>query len=257
MNTLRVLYHLALADFFERTRRYSFLLTLAAVIAMGVLVNNGKLFLVLVPGDMNPLSPSYRGEFNSAWIGTMTVMVTNLFLSLFGFYLVSDCIKRDIRTGVGQIIATTPVSRAAYLVGKWISNFMVLAVLVLILAVAAAVMVLLKHEAALDLGALLMPFLAVALPCMALIAAIAVVFETVPWLRGAVGNALYFFLWIFSLSSLMFLMLLGMELPILKDPYGLNVFLGSLQAAASAAFPNDAIGAMSIGNYAYTFKVFP
>jgi len=33
---------------------------------------------------------------------------------LIGFYLVSDCIQRDIRTGVGQIIATTPVSRAAY-----------------------------------------------------------------------------------------------------------------------------------------------
>ena len=127
----------------------------------------------------------------------MTVLVTNTFLGLFGFYLVSDCIKRDIRTGVGQIIATTPVSRATYLIGKWISNCLVLSVLVLILAAAAAIMVLLKGEAALDLGALLMPFLAVALPYMALIAALAVVFETVPWLRGAVGNVVYFFLWIF------------------------------------------------------------
>ena len=135
MNTMRVLYHLALADFYERTRRYRFLLTLAAVIYLGVLVNNGTLFLSLAPS--NPLDPNafaYRGEFNSAWIGTMTVLVTNSFLGLFGFYLVSDCIKRDIRTGVGQIIATTPVSRAAYLVGKWISNCLVLFVLVLAIA---------------------------------------------------------------------------------------------------------------------------
>jgi hypothetical protein len=256
MNTLRVLYHLALADFYERARRYRFLLTLAAIIYMGVLVNNGTLFLSLAPGDLNPLSPGYRGEFNSAWIGTMTVLVTNTFLGLFGFYLVNDCIERDIRTGVGQIIATTPVSRATYLVGKWISNCVVLFVLELILAAAAAVMVLLKHEAALDLGALLMPFLAVALPYMALIAALAVMFETVPWLRGAVGNALYFFLWIFSLSSLMFLMLGGMELPFLKDPIGLNVFRASLHAAASAAFPNDTIGVMGIGNFTYMLKVF-
>ena len=122
MNALRLLYHLALADFYERARRYSFLLILAAVIYMGVLVNNGTLFLSLGSIDPNLLSSSYRGEFNSAWIGTMTVLVTNIFLGLFSFYLVNDCIERDIRTGVGQIIATTPVSRAAYLIGKWISN---------------------------------------------------------------------------------------------------------------------------------------
>jgi len=168
MKTLRVLYHVALADFYERARRYRFLLTLAAVICMGVLVNNGTLSLTLSPG--------YRGEFNSAWIGTMTVLVTNTFLGLFGFYLVSDCIQRDIRTGVGQIIATTPVRRATYLVGKWISNCMVLFVLVLILAAAALIMVLFQSETALDLGALLLPFLAVALPYMALTAALAVGF---------------------------------------------------------------------------------
>ncbi len=257
MNTLRALYHLALADFYERARRYRFLLILGAVIYLGVLVNNGTLLISLNPGDLNPLSLGYRGEFNSAWIGTMTVVVTSTFLCLFGFYLVSDCVERDSRTGVGQIIATTPVRRATYLVGKWISNFVVLCVLELILAAAAVVMVLIKREAPLELGALLMPFLAVALPCMALIAALAVMFETVPWLRGAVGNVLWFFLWIFSLSALAFLMLGGIALPFLKDPIGINVFNASLQEAASAAYPNDAIGVMGIGNLGYGLKVFP
>jgi hypothetical protein len=213
MNTLRVLYHLALADFYERARRFSFLLILAAVIAMGVLVNNGTLIIYLRSGDLNPLSPNFRGVFNSAWIGTMTVLLVNFYLSLFGFYLVKDCIERDIRTGVGQIIATTPVRRATYLFGKWISNCLVLFVLVVILAAAAAIMVLLKREAVLELGALLMPFLAVALPCMAVTAAIAVVFETVPWLRGALGNAVYFSLWIFIS---IYWSLGGMDLPLIK-----------------------------------------
>jgi len=66
----------------------------------------------------------------------------------------------------------------------------------------------------------------------------------------------YFFLWIFSLSSLMLLMVGGMELPFLKDPIGLNVFSASLHAGASAAFPDDTIGVMSIGNYTYILKVF-
>jgi hypothetical protein len=254
MNTLRVLYHLALADFYERARHYSFLLTLAAVIFMGMLVNNGSLFLSLGSIDPNLLSSSYRGEFNSPWIGTMTVLVLNNFLGLFGFYLVSDCIKRDIRTGVGQIIATTPISRAAYLIGKWISNCLVLYVLVLILAVAATIMVLLQGKAALDLEALLMPFLAVGLPFMTMIAALAVVFETVPWLRGAVGNAVYFFLWMAvvvpSVNG-------GMRLPLLKDPLGVDVFRASLYAGANAAFPNEMIGSMGIAGFVDTqYKVF-
>jgi ABC-type transport system involved in multi-copper enzyme maturation permease subunit len=279
MNTLRVLYHLALADFYERARRYRFLLTLAAVIYMGVLVNNGTVFFYLTSGDLNSLA-FFRGEFNSAWIGTMTVLVTNSFLGLFGFYLVSDCIERDIRTGVGQIIATTPVRRATYLIGKWISNFLVLTVMELIMAVAAAVMVLLKREAVLDLGALLMPFLAVALPYMALIAALAVVFETIPWLRGALGNALYFFLWLFLIMAVLAGGMLQavlngsmgaganvsdlstktgvmMELPTLKDPMGFNIFRESLFAGALAAYPNEPVHSMGVqAGPAHQYRVF-
>src|SRR4030042_5922925 len=221
MKTLRILYHLALADFYERARRFSFLLTLAAVIFMGVLVNNDSIFFCLRSIDPNLAAFSYHGELNSAWIGTMTVLVLNLLLGLFGFYLVSDCIKRDIRTGVGQIIATTPVSRAEYLIGKWIRNCLVLYVLVLILAVAAAIMVLLQGKAALDLSALLLPFLAVALPFMTLVAALAVVFDSVPWLRGTVGNAVYFGLWM----AVVFPSVKGgLSLPLLKANRGDEAF---------------------------------
>jgi hypothetical protein len=269
MNTLRVIFNLALADFYERTRRYRFLLVLAAVIYMGVLVNNGTVYFYVVPADLNSIG--FRGEFNSAWIGTMTVLVTNSFLGLFGFFLVNDCIERDIRTGVGQIIATTPVRRITYLVGKWISNFAVLFVLELIMAAAATVMVLLKRESSLDLGALLMPFVSVALPFMALIAALAVVFETVPWLRGAFGNAIYFFLWLF----LIIVVLAGgvvtgainealgsnanasalavntnaepkVEILVLKDPMGFHVFQESLFEGVHAAFPNDPVSYMGV-----------
>jgi ABC-type transport system involved in multi-copper enzyme maturation permease subunit len=247
MNTPRVLYHLALADIFERTRRYSFLLILAAVIYLGILVNNGALAIDLGPVKTSQPPVRYSGELNSAWIGTMTVMVINTFLGLLGFYLVGGCIKRDIHTGVGQIIATTPIRRATYLVGKWISNFAVLSALVLIMAAAAVIMVLLKQKAALDPGALLMPFLAVALPNMALTAALAVVFETVPWLRGAVGNVIYFFLWMFaSIGGA----LAGAGISILNDPIGQTIFSASIHASAVAAFPTESIGThLSVGYY--------
>jgi hypothetical protein len=253
MNTLHVVYHLARADFLERARRSSFLLILAAAVLIGVLVNNGTLLVDMGSPESTRLMIRYRGEFSSAWIGMMTVLVTNLFLGVIGFYLVSDCIRRDIRTGVGQIIATTPVRRSAYLAGKWISNFAVFLVLELILAAAAVVMVLLRSRTALDPGALLMPFLAVALPNMALTAALAVFFETVPWLRGAIGNVVYFFMWMFS-----FWFVSGMALPSFQDPMGYNIFSSSLTAAARAAFPNETFAGISVGGApGFTYKVFP
>ena len=253
MNTLRIIYHLARADFYERARRSSFLLILAAAIVIGFLVNNGTLKVDLGTPESTRLLIRYQGEPSSAWIGMMTVLVTNLFLGVFGFYLVSDCVKRDIRTGVGQIIATTPVRRAAYLLGKWISNLAVLLVLELILAAAAVVMVLLRSETALDPLALLTPFIAVALPTMALIAGLAVFFETVPWLRGAIGNVVYFVLLMCSISFAS-----GRVLPSYPDPMGYNIFSASLTAAARAAFPSEAFRGISVGGApGFTNKLFP
>jgi hypothetical protein len=245
MKTLRILYYMAISDFYQRARSYRFLLILASVIGMGVLVNNGTLLVHLMPKDSSLYnSLSYRGEYNSAWVGAMTVLVVNTFLGFLGFYLVKDCIERDIRTRVGQIIATTPVSRAAYLIGKWISNCLVLYVMVLILAVAAVIMVLLRGEASLDLGALLMPFLAFTLPLMTLIAALAVVFETVPWLRGVMGNVVYFFVGILLIT---FLAVWGKNLPLRMDPLGMDILSASITEGAQAAFPNETANGISIG----------
>jgi len=45
----------------------------------------------------------------------------------------------------------------------------------------------------LEPGKLLGPFIWVALPAMAMTAAVAMLFETIPLLRGGVGNVAYFF----------------------------------------------------------------
>src|SRR5208283_4882953 len=50
------------------------------------------------------------------------------------------------------------------------------------------------------LWALLSPFFFLALPAMAVVSALAVTFETIPFLRAGLGNVLYFFLWIAMLS---------------------------------------------------------
>ena len=193
MNRGRVLYHLVKADFLQRVRSYSFLLTLAFAVYLGYAAYSGKIMLRL---------DDYRGIYNSAWLGGLMGIVASCFLSLVGFYVVKNSVYRDEKTRVGQILASTPMSKSFYTIAKTISNFAVLAAMVMIMGLAAICMQLLRAEdSQLNLWALLAPLLLFALPAMAFTAALALLFETVPVLRGGVGNVAYVFVWVALLAG--------------------------------------------------------
>jgi hypothetical protein len=183
----RVLYHLVRADFLERVRRYNFLVTLAFAVYLGYCCVTGKIVVRL---------DEYRGIFNSAWVGSLIALVSTTFLSLIGFYVVKGSIQRDQETRVGQILATTPMTKSFYTVAKMISNFAVLASMVAVMAVAAVAMQGLKAEDPhIHLWPLLSPLFLFALPAVAFSGALAILFETIPGLRGGLGNVVYFFAW--------------------------------------------------------------
>jgi hypothetical protein len=187
----RALYHMVRADFLERVRRYSFLLTLAFSVYLGYAVYSGQMVLQL---------DKYRGVDNSAWLGSVIGLVGSVWLSLVGFYVVKNAIQRDRQTRVGQILATTPISKGFYTLSKTLSNFAVLAMMIFVLAFAALGIQLFHRSGQfIDLFALLSPVLLFGLSAVAVTAALAVLFESLPILRGGVGNILYFFVWIFLL----------------------------------------------------------
>jgi hypothetical protein len=191
-STMRILYQMARADFLERVRRYSFLVTLLMAMYFGYLAASGRIMLQV--GNM-------RGVYNSAWIGALMSLVASTFLSLAGFYAVKNTIERDRSTRVGEILAATPISKLLYMTGKWLSNFMVLGVMIAILAISGLAMQFWQGEDAhVELWNLLSPFLLLALPAMAVTAALAVAFETIPGLRGGFGNVAYFFVWVVGLA---------------------------------------------------------
>ena len=124
------------------------------------------------------------------------LIVSSRYLSLIGFYIVKNTIQRDEETRVGQILATTPMTKNFYTVAKMLSNFAVLASMIAVMAMSGVLMQWLKAEDPhVHLWALLSPFLLIALPAMAFTGALAVLFETVPGLRGGIGNVIYFFVW--------------------------------------------------------------
>jgi hypothetical protein len=221
----RVLYYLARADFLERARRYSFLVTLGFALYFGYLAAVGK--IVLQVGHS-------RGVLNSAWIGALMALIATTFLSLFGFYFIKNTIERDRDTRVGQILASTPMTKPLYVVGKTLSNFAVLASMVLILAVSGIGMQFWRGEDPhIELWKLLAPFLLLALPAMAVVAAVAVVFETIPWLRGGFGNVVYFFVWTAGLALPVAFQMNGTFH--LSDWPGLSLIWESMRAAAHAS----------------------
>jgi hypothetical protein len=220
VKTIYVLYHMARADFLERVRRYSFLLTLgvAALLASGVY--RGQIVLTL---------GRYCGAPNSAWFGAFLAIVATTFLSVVGFYIVKNAVQRDVETRVGSILAATPLSRFVYTLGKTVSNFAVLAAMVLVLASGATVLQLVRGGGGIDWWQMLSPFLLVAIPAMASIAALAVLFEIVPGLRGGLGNVLYFFCFTGLLAT-------SFELKKL-DFTGVNVYMESMSAVVRRLDP--------------------
>ncbi len=222
MSVPRVLYHMARADFLERVRRYSFLLTLAGALYLAYGVATEKVRIIVGNG--------YRGVYNSAWIGMLMTVSCATFLSLVGFYIVKNSLQRDTDTRVGRILAATPMRKAIYTLAKALSNFAVLACMVLVLMLAALAMQFMLPEARpISLWQLWAPFLFVALPAMFVTASLAILFETLPILRGGVGNVLYFFLWTAGLA-------LGAEAGV-DDPNGLQLLYRSTRAALTAANP--------------------
>ena len=221
MKTARALYHMAKADFLERVRRYSFLLTLgfAGLLASGVY--RGDIVLVL---------GKYRGAPNSSWFGAFLAIVATTFLSIVGFYIVKNSIERDEQTHVGRILAATPLSRFAYTGGKTISNFVVLASMVVVLGVGAALLQHLQGREAIKWWQLISPFLLIALPAMATVAALAVLAETIPGLRGGLGNVVYFFFW----NALVLTAFTGSAL----DFTGLGLYMRSMGAVLRQIDPS-------------------
>jgi hypothetical protein len=221
MNVPHVLYHMVRADFLERVRRYSFLVTLAAALYLAYGVGTEKIWI--------KVGNNYRGVYNSAWIGMLMCATCSTYLSLAGFYIVKNSIQRDADTRVGRILAATPMRKDFYTFAKTLSNFAVLACMVAVLMLAAVVMQLMRAEAhSFSLWKLWARFIFLALPAMLVTASVAVLFETLPGLRGGFGNVVYFFAWTAALA----LGITGFD-----DPVGLQLFYSSTRRALDAIDP--------------------
>lgn len=231
----RVLGAIALADFRERVRRPAFaaVLLATAALAYAAAPPASATYSVISAGG-------YRGIYDGGYLGTVLALMGGLWLSFAGFYVVKNAVSRDGATGVGQVLAATPMRRAAYTLGKFASNLLVLLALAAVLALMAPLMQLLRGESGEPQPvATFLPFLLFPLPMLALTAAAAVAFETLGPLRGGFGNVVWFFGWMAVVG-------LAATSPTL-DPLGFRAVSDAMRGDLLAQHPDVPDATLSAG----------
>ncbi len=219
----------------QEIRRYTFLLIMGITLFLGY---------ALIPAASDGYEVFYikgvRGIYNSYWLGAMVAMLSTMLLWLFGFYMLRSKISEDQRLKMGQIIASTPIRNLQYISSRAFSNFCVFMIIELVLVVAFMGMQLLRGEDLhINLAAYFLPLLFVSIPSLLLLSAFTVLFDVFPGLKGAVGNVLFFVIWIFlSVMSIS-------NSNSLWDVFGINAIQTDMTKEAAAHF--DFISANEVG----------
>ena len=182
-------YRIIISDYKQRTRSYAFLITLAISLyfAYAFLPAANAAYTTVRIGN-------YIGIQNSAWIGYVTAMMTSVFLAMIGFYLVNSGIKKDVDTGVGEIVATTPISNFNYLLAKAGSNFLVLlSITGCVFAMSIALFFIRSAGYPFQLTQFILPYLLITIPTICFVAALAVAGEVFLYRYTILMNISYFF----------------------------------------------------------------
>ena len=138
-----------------------------------------------------------RGIYNSAWLGSIAAMLPVILLWLPGFYLLRSQISEDARLKIGQSIASSPVRKIQYIGSKFLSNFAVLLSFALLFTLAVILMQIFRNESmSIEPQHYVVPFVLITIPHLLVLAALTVLFDVIPALKGVFGNIILFVIWI-------------------------------------------------------------
>ena len=140
--------------------------------------------------------------YTSAYVGFALSILSGVILAMGGFYLVAGSVRRDRERGIGAILAATPLSKPAYLGGKFAAHLAYLFLLDLMALGAGAAAFVYYGTGGFDPIAFAGPFLVLTVPALVAVAALAVFFDVTPGLRGRGGLVLWFFVFLFGLVKL-------------------------------------------------------
>lgn len=229
IGNLSTIWAIALADFRERSRRYSFwvFLVLIAYATYLFIPASGAPYTTVRFGD-------YRGLYNSAWVSSQVTLMTVVILSLVGFYFIKGAVNRERRLKTHELLASSPINNLTYLAGKFGGNVMVLLSMIITLALTSAILQFARNEdRTFRIFDLLAPYVLIIAPVMIFIAALAILFDCVKFLRGGIGNVIFYCFWVFAIVTG------GMnnkQVTPLLDFFGISYLWNQMMDGCSAAF---------------------
>jgi hypothetical protein len=147
------------------------------------------------------VSDDARVAYTSSCLAMGSAALTGLFFGLAGFYLARGRMSEDARSGIGAVLAATPVASGIILLGRWLGNVAYLCSLLLIFLATMLVLHLLRGEGPIQLTIYLQTYALVLLPLVFFTASMVLLFEAWPGLMGKGGDVLYFFIWATQLSA--------------------------------------------------------
>lgn len=172
--------------------------TLVAVLALIVLT-----WLMVgdpAKGDAMIVSDGARVAYTSTSLAMGSGALTGLFFGLAGFYLARGRMGEDVRSGIGAVLAATPLTSAWFLLGRWLGNVAYLCGLLLIFLATMLVLHVLRGDGPLQPTIYLQTYALVLLPLVFFTASMVLLFDAWPPLMGKGGDVLYFLVWVAQLS---------------------------------------------------------
>ena len=146
------------------------------------------------------VSDDARVAYTSTCLAMGSAALTGLFFGLAGFYLARGRMGEDLRSGVGAVLAATPVHSSVLLLGRWLGNVAYLCGLLCIFLATMLVLHLLRGDGPIQLTIYLQTYALVLLPLVFFTASMVLLFDAWPPLMGKGGDVLYFFVWAAQLS---------------------------------------------------------
>lgn len=224
------------AELLQRLRAPATLVALLAILAGSSLLlpRDGRLSSISWTGlDGRPRAP----VFDSTYAAWGSAVLCAVFLVMAAFYLVTGSLRRDRQSGLGVILAATPLSNGAFLAGRGLAHAAYLGTLCL-LAVGVTLLRFLWFGAGplrpLDF---VLSFLLFTAPGVLFVSMLTLLWEVTPGLRGRAGLVAWFF------AGSMILLVLPLGLPAF-DPLGLMRLQDLMRAAISGQGHSLALGLM-------------
>jgi hypothetical protein len=180
-----------------RLRRFSSMITILVLIVLTwLMVVDQKTGLTLLCVD------GARFLYDSAALALGSAVMGAMLFSLAGFYLVRGRTGEDMRAGCAAVLAASPVSNSAFLLGRWLGGVLYLTALLLPFLLTMLIMQRVRGVGPIMISPYLQTYALVLLPTIMYIVSLATLFDACAPLMGKRGDVLYFFLWAAQFSLL-------------------------------------------------------